>query len=85
MAPRPHRHLARRIVLERSQRRRTNVEGRLAVRNPAGGGGIVPPVVVAKHSRMHAMTITHSASTLGFSHAYDEVCLKAAAVSFPPA
>lgn len=55
-----------------------------AARHPAGGGGSVPLDVEAKHSRMHAMTITHSASTLGFSHAYDELCLRAMATSPPP-
>lgn len=74
-----------RIVLEAGgSRKRKNECGKaFAARSPAGGGGSVPLDVLAKHSRMHAMTITHSASTLGFSHAYDEVCLKAAAM-LPP-
>lgn len=69
----------------RVSEKRENEFGRaLAARNPAGGGGSVPLDVEAKHSRMHAMTITHSASTLGFSHAYDELCLKAIATSPSP-
>ena len=67
-----------------SEKRNHEFGRAFAARNPAGGGGSVPLDVEAKHSRMHAMTITHSASTLGFSHAYDELCLKAIATSPSP-